>query len=254
MLAVVPDGMEWPSAGLALKEEAVFQSSSVLSIGDCIRLDFDGAHVWQPPAAVAFSLDSLKTGLRLLAASVHRRSPGGLGAMLAAPDDPSWSGLHSDPLLSAAHGTIIAVRQWLERALAGNPDAPPPVKNLIGLGPGLTPSGDDFFCGVLTALNYLGHRDIAQRLAADVLPLATRETSLISSAYLRCAAQGEASAVLFDVLESLLSGGRDLEIRLDAVHAVGHTSGWDTLAGAVTVCAAIPQDSSCRTASANSVA
>lgn len=174
--------------------------------------------------------------------------------MLAAPDDPSWSGLHSDPLLSAAHGTIIAVRQWLERALAGNPDAPPPVKNLIGLGPGLTPSGDDFFCGVLTALNYLGHRDIAQRLAADVLPLATRETSLISSAYLRCAAQGEASAVLFDVLESLLSGGRDLEIRLDAVHAVGHTSGWDTLAGAVTVCAAIPQDSSCRTASANSVA
>ena len=41
--------------------------------------------------------------------------------------------------------------------------------------------------------------------------------------------------------ESVLTGGRDLEARLDAIHAVGHTSGWDSLAGAATVCAALAQ-------------
>jgi hypothetical protein len=74
-----------------------------------------------------------------------------------------------------------------------------------------------------------------------VLPIAERETSLISAAYLRCSAKGHASAVLYDAIESVLHGGCDLEARLDAVHAIGHTSGWDSLVGAASVCAALAQ-------------
>jgi hypothetical protein len=32
---------------------------------------------------------------------------------------------------------------------------------------------------------------------------------------------------------------RDFEDRLDAINAIGHTSGWDSLAGAALVCAAV---------------
>jgi hypothetical protein len=110
---------------------------------------------------------------------------------------------------------------------------------MIGLGLGLTPSGDDFFCGAMTALHYLGRKEIALLLAERVLPVAARDTNLISAAYLRCASAGQASGVLFDTLKSVLAGGdARLESRLDAVHAVGHTSGWDSLAGAAAACAA----------------
>jgi Protein of unknown function (DUF2877) len=239
-LAVVPDGLEWPSLGLAPRQDVFLRSTTALSVGDYLRFDFDGADLWRPPAAPTYSLDDLRTGLRVLASSVRRRLPGGLGAVLTALDEPSlWSSLQAEPLLRAAHGTMTDIGRWLGKALAGSADAAPAVENLIALGPGLTPSGDDFFCGVLAALNYFGHGDVAKRLAADVLPVAARETSLISAAYLRCAAQGQASAVLFDVLESLLTGCGELEARLDVIHAVGHTSGWDSLAGAATVCAAL---------------
>jgi hypothetical protein len=111
---------------------------------------------------------------------------------------------------------------------------------LIGLGPGLTPSGDDFLCGAMATLRYLGRGEVAGRLAERVLPPARSGTSLISACYLRCAAQGEASEVLFNVLACVVSGGKDgLDAHLDAVDAVGHTSGWDSLAGAAAVCAAL---------------
>ena len=239
-LGIVPDGLEWPSLGLAPKQEVISQANSVLCVGNFLRLDFDGAELWQPPAVRRYSSDDLRTGLRTLASSARRRSPGGLGAVLTTLGEPSlWSGLSAEPLLGAAHGTMADIRRWLDKALCDSADAPPAVDKLIGLGPGLTPSGDDFFCGVLATLNYFGHRDLAKRLAASVLPVAARETSVISAAYLRCAAQGQASAVLFDVLESLLTGGDELEAHLDVIHEIGHTSGWDSLAGAATVCAAL---------------
>ncbi len=241
VLAVVPASLEWPAFGLALQQN-VSRSGSILSVGGHLHFDLNGADVWRPPLPGEFSRPDLQEGLRLLAELARRRVPGGLGALLTTLDKPSLPpGSKDDALLQAALWPIAAVWQWLGAALAGSPEAPPPTEGLVALGPGLTPSCDDFLCGVMAALNYLGHRDIAARLAASVLPVAERETSLISAAYLRCAAEGHASAVLYEALESVLSGGRDLEARLDAVHAVGHTSGWDSLVGAASVCAALAQ-------------
>jgi hypothetical protein len=198
--------------------------------------------VWRPPVLSAFSRLDLQQGLHLLAQSAQRRAPGGLGALLTTLDKPSLPpASENDALLQAALWPIAAVWQWLDVALAGSPESPPPIEGLVALGPGLTPSCDDFLCGVMATLIYLNHGEIAARLAASVLPVAERETSLISAAYLRCAAKGHASAVLYDAIESVLHGGRDLEACLDAVHAVGHTSGWDSLVGAASVCAALAQ-------------
>jgi hypothetical protein len=239
VLAVVPAGLEWPAHGVG-RQQSVSRSMSMLLVGERLRLDLDGADVWRPPASTAFSRLDLQKGLRLLAESARRRAPGGLGTLLTTLDKPSLPpGSENDALLQAALWPIAAVWQWLDAALAGSPEAPPPTEGLVALGPGLTPSCDDFLCGIMAALNYLGHGEIASRLAASVLPVAERETSLISAAYLRCAAKGHASAVLYDAIESVLQGGRDLEARLDAVHAVGHTSGWDSLVGAASVCAAL---------------
>ena len=150
--------------------------------------------------------------------------------MSATPVEPS--------LRHAAH-PIAVVRHWLASSLSSASDPPPAIAALIGLGPGLTPSGDDFLGGVLAALHYLGHAEVADRLAHLVLPIAAENTSLISAAYLRAAAAGEVAKVLYDTLDAVLAGDNaSLERQLDAIGAVGHTSGWDALAGAVVVCSA----------------
>ncbi|HEY5365112.1 MAG TPA: DUF2877 domain-containing protein [Casimicrobiaceae bacterium] len=236
-LCTLADQLTWPAWGLVPGAQ-VWRAGSTLSVG-CrdAAFDFAGAQIWQPPAAPAFSRASLQSGLALLAASAQQRAPGGLGVLLSALPGP-FVETPAGPLLQAALPPIRAIRGWMGAALAGSPAPPPAIESLIGLGPGLTPSGDDFLCGVMTALHYLGHATIAQRLAMRTLPVAARDTNVISAAYLRCASAGHAASVLFDALESLVAGDdRHLARRLDAVHAVGHTSGWDSLAGAATACA-----------------
>jgi hypothetical protein len=182
--------------------------------------------------------------LRALAASARRREPGALGAVIAELCETSFPALQSqspiDPLLSAASPTIAALRRWVAAALAGLPAPVPDVAALAGLGPGLTPSGDDFLAGIMVGLHYSGHAEIAARLAARVLPAVIQGSNVISAAHVKCAAQGQASKTLFDTLGSLADpDSQHLETHLDAVHAIGHTSGWDMLAGAVLACARV---------------
>ncbi|HUZ30827.1 MAG TPA: DUF2877 domain-containing protein, partial [Xanthobacteraceae bacterium] len=123
---------------------------------------------------------------------------------------------------------------------SGPKSAPLPrsIENLIGLGPGLTPSGDDFIGGLMVALHYLGFAEIAATIAGAVLPIASRDTNTISAQLLRCAATGQAASTLFDILKAILTGD-SIEAGLDAIDAIGHTSGWDSLAGAALVCRAL---------------
>jgi hypothetical protein len=226
--------ISWPERGLA-PDLGVVRDGTSLRIDERVHVDFADAQGWMPPVGPrAIDNAILRAGLDRLAASVARRAPGGLGPLLCAPH------AKRDRLLDASAPAIASLRAWLSASLAGTDEPPPGVDALIGLGGGLTPSGDDYLCGVMTALNYFGKASIASRLASVVLPRASHETNLVSHAYLRCAAAGEASIVLFDVLDCLLRANQpSLDERLDAVDAVGHTSGWDSLAGAVAVCATL---------------
>lgn len=98
---------------------------------------------------------------------------------------------------------------------------------LIGLGPGLTPAGDDFVGGAMIALRAWGHGALANRIAAWALPLARERTNRISRAHLECAAQGEGHAALHDWLDGF--GDEALE----RLSRIGHTSGLDAAAGAL---------------------
>jgi hypothetical protein len=101
-----------------------------------------------------------------------------------------------------------------------------PDEALIGLGPGLTPAGDDFVGGAMIALRTFGHVDVAVRIAAWALPLAEERTSRISRAHLECAAMGEGHEALHDWLD----GFRPAD--LERLARIGHTSGLDAAAGA----------------------
>ncbi|MFF5211520.1 DUF2877 domain-containing protein [Streptosporangium sp. NPDC000396] len=106
-------------------------------------------------------------------------------------------------------------------------------EQLVGLGPGLTPSGDDMLAGLLVALRHLGTASGAGRavwladwLAAAVTFDARSRTTPISATLLHCAARGEASGEVLAVLRGL-TGRQPLEPALGRLLQLGHTSGAD---------------------------
>jgi hypothetical protein len=114
-------------------------------------------------------------------------------------------------------------------------------KEMIGWGPGLTPSGDDFLGGMFFAARSLHqvHPEDSRWNEDAVLELlgwAKIRTHPISHAILCDLALGHGPAPLHDLIGGLLEG-RDLDPVMEAamrLTAIGHSSGWDMLAGAVT--------------------
>jgi hypothetical protein len=105
------------------------------------------------------------------------------------------------------------------------------VSALVGLGPGLTPSGDDFLIGALAALDAVGQTKTHAALGEAVAAAAPARTSPLSASFLRAAAAGYAGENLHALVAAVVGG--HLDAAAAAAGRIGHTSGWDTLAGAV---------------------
>lgn len=105
----------------------------------------------------------------------------------------------------------------------------------LGLGPGLTPSGDDFVMGFLLALNRWG-----QVLFPGVQPaplnqtlsdLAAIKTTALSASLIACSAQGQADERLVLAFDGIMLGEPAPEICADLLSSWGSSSGLDALAG-----------------------
>jgi hypothetical protein len=105
------------------------------------------------------------------------------------------------------------------------------IRGLIGLGPGLTPSGDDFLSGALALLDALGMPQLHALLAQAVSDAAAL-TSPLSACLLRAAADRHIGEYLHRAVASLITG--EVGAAIAAARRVGHSSGWDMLAGAAT--------------------
>ena len=134
----------------------------------------------------------------------------------------------------AVRERLARLTSWLGDALA--PDRGPPlatadaIVGLIGLGPGLTPSGDDFLVGVLAVLDALAERKAHAALAGAIAASPCGLTSPLSECLLRAAAAGHVGEKLHCAVSALLSGAPGRAVA--AIRNIGHSSGWDMLAGA----------------------
>jgi hypothetical protein len=89
---------------------------------------------------------------------------------------------------------------------------------------------------VLVGLRWVGRGSQADSLWRWLEPRLPEATSAISGAHLAAAAQGEVHEALHEVLANLSAWETpDLLPSLARLDAVGHTSGWDALAGIVAV-------------------
>jgi hypothetical protein len=108
------------------------------------------------------------------------------------------------------------------------------VANLAGLGPGLTPAGDDFLLGLLLGLWATRPKAEVIRLAGIVLQTAVPRTTQLSAAWLTAAARGEAVLAWHNFVEALLSGTA-WKTSINAILDIGETSGIAALLGFVAI-------------------
>jgi Protein of unknown function (DUF2877) len=229
----------WPSFGFRIGLRATL-SPGGMKIGDGLVFDLRHARIWSPPPAAPPAAERVLQGIRSLQdAAAGRVPPEGLGRFLFA--DPR-AAFPPDRLCAHAETPLASLTRWMSVRLGkgGRCDAAEESswRLLLGLGPGLTPSGDDLVGGMMIALHRLGEPDVLRSLSLAVERALAGRTHPISAAYLRAAMTGAGHEVLHDVLEALLSGDTRLGLRdlLTRVEKVGHTSGWDALAGMALTC------------------
>lgn len=107
-------------------------------------------------------------------------------------------------------------------------------KGIIGLGPGVTPSGDDILIGFLAGLWSLSgqhprRQSYIRSFGRGLLQIAHR-TNEISRTYLYHATEGQFSSTLSTLVENIGTGGK-VEQAVQEAMLVGHSSGMDSVTG-----------------------
>jgi hypothetical protein len=153
---------------------------------------------------------------------------------LPAVDAPAaaWGGAHLGEL---AGDRLADTRERLPAAALvqlaeGLPGA---VRALLGLGPGLTPLGDDVLAGWLATAAVTGHP--ARTAIHDAVRVSAHaRTTLLSATLLACAARGEGVPELRALLSGIVARSPEAVARsLAPLVSIGHDSGRGILLGAL---------------------
>lgn len=236
--------INWIDRGVQ-EDASVYVDSRAVQIADRFLFDLAGAQRWLPPATGNYrSFDALTGALALINQFAFYHAPhDSLGYLISGLiERPEIRKLDTASLTAfqqACLNGIARLKSWLGDRLGGRIDNSPPseIMSLLGLGPGLTPSGDDLLGGALIALHGVERVDIADQLWDWLRQAAVERTNKISLAHMSWAARGSGAAAIHGLMRALFSNNRaELPDCLNALDRIGHTSGWDALAGILLVC------------------
>jgi hypothetical protein len=148
--------------------------------------------------------------------------PRGLGKLLIGLAPPFPLDLRADTARALAAAVDAGDAQAFEHA----------GRRLLGVGGGLTPSGDDFVGAALFTLCHLG--EARWQGAADALRAAIPSRShAISAALFADLASGESFEPLHQLLAAVPLGIDAMLEPARRLAAIGHSSGWDMLTGMI---------------------
>jgi Protein of unknown function (DUF2877) len=211
-------------------------SQSIFHAGLDLVIPIADSQMWQPlPPRLPLRGDTERQEkLVYLAKEITSKKNGvGLGSLI-----PPLLGLaNSDPSLQ-----IIKGLNWAEirriRNYIRNTEAVPLaglLSAILGSGPGLTPSADDFIVGILLTLNRwqipLWTASNLRVLNSQVVQAAYQKTTTLSANLIECAALGLANERLVDALDWMMTGvAREPEM-VDHLLGWGSSSGVDAFVG-----------------------
>lgn len=242
-----PPHTRWRDQGI-VEDRACRCMGGVLAIDGGPTFSYAAANVWSPlPWPATWSPDKLRWTLEALAALAAPNMPrdGLAGVAFGGDGAPGLAGAAGRAAL--LHTATLS--DWLASELEPSPAkrdaglacvAREAVHELMGLGPGLTPAGDDVLAGLLVSLRAAGATGAADALAVMVRSAPADRTTALSSAFLEAAIDGIPGEAIAAMIHALLGNDHaSLPACVEAIDAIGHTSGWDMLAGVVLGLAAI---------------
>lgn len=204
-------------------------SAGQIVIGGAIRLVLDRSETWRaPPWPLRPAPDRLIATCAALARRAAVDAPDeGLARLVCGGGETA-----QQAFARVARLRVARFERWLSGRLAGDAQgAANDAIGLLGLGPGLTPSGDDFLVGALATLDATGECDAHAALARAIIAALPAATSPLSACFLRAAAAGHAGESLHRAVWAVMAG--DAGVAIAAVDTIGHSSGWDMLAGVI---------------------
>jgi hypothetical protein len=245
-------------------QNAILENSALRVPDAGITVDLSGAAVWRGAvAAVLIDPCSMDTGsmdagsrdtgsrdtgsmdpcsmnpggaagavaLRELRATLFERAPEQGFVPLLAAAASTRTAIERACSARLSHTLPLLARATERRDVMGVAGA---AARLVGLGPGLTPSGDDFIAGYLAALwsraGFESGIDAMLHSLGDALAPLFLRTNAISRQMLSDAAQGRFAERLVDVTRAVAGEG-DVVCAAAQALASGHSSGADTLCG-----------------------
>jgi len=135
-----------------------------------------------------------------------------------------YSGLLNHQGLPVAHSLISSL------SITDIPTTLKLTSQLAGLGQGLTPAGDDFLMGAISAVWIIHPFEVAKKLAEEIANMAAPLTTSLSAAWLRSAGKGDAGILWHQLFDALIAGD-DIQHPITNLLSVGETSGADAMAG-----------------------
>ena len=224
---VVLDAPGFTACGVAAGDPVTAMPARI-AIAGRLTVNLRAAKRWREELPRTVDLQCLRANLPFMQA--HLAAAGTTGGLLApASAADAWSAEVSRMLAAGMAQVRLALLRGDEDAFREH------AVSLIGLGPGLTPSGDDFLVGLFAALHAgsAGAPPLAP-LFASIVAAGAGRTNAIGLAALRHAAAGRVRASIADLLQQLCLGSPDsLAAPLQRVLAIGSTSGTDIAAGIV---------------------
>ena len=199
----------------------------ILDVGTCIEISSTKAEIWEPIKFGPINADRLFENLP----ETYRKDLIEAKSLLP-------KSLSSPLFKTIAQPALIDLCLFLR----DKKTAPvPAIKSLLGLGPGLTPSGDDFLIGMMLVLHTVGEKDLFLKLAKIVKNFASFQTSSISNAHLSAMTDSAQANCLLHELLFALQEKKSIKQALIRAENFGHSSGKDAIAGIITALLALRQ-------------
>lgn len=190
------------------KGDQVLKDGYILKLGKKYELDLEGAEIW---STSSMSLNNIIEETYNKVTQWAKRY-----SVQPAYIDALTSGnvyIHNldEHVINRLRAVLISAKGG-----AGFEEA----KELIGLGTGLTPSGDDALVGMLASLKGSDHF----YMLGEKIKSSLKKTNWVSQGYLQCAISGEFGWEASRVIRAC-AGTDDLEDSIKLVSMVGHNSG-----------------------------
>lgn len=217
-----------------------------LSISSGETLDFQRAEIWKLPALSSnqvVTISRLFESLSLVADRLlAQHKPSGLGDLITlilrmrVQQDESLEISQMSVLTKKA---LPFIEEIIQASLANDIDLIIHyAKSLVGLGEGLTPSGDDFLGGFFFSRQLSYHHyptvlDLSACTYSDFIHQSKPLTNLISHTILKDHNDGSSIESLHQLANGLLLGEPvdQLFIHAQKLISIGHSTGWDLLTG-----------------------